>query len=362
MLLQDSKPHYHILDGLRGIAALIVIVYHVFELFPETPVPHGYLAVDFFFILSGFVIGYAYDDRWDKMSVGGFFKRRLIRLHPMVVFGAVLGGLTFLLQGGVRWDGGHVGVGFVMLSMLCAMFMIPSFPGSVTEVRGNGEMFPLNGPSWSLFFEYIGNILYALLLRRLPKLALAALCVVSGALLTGIAVRDGFLGVGWTMADGGFWGGLVRMLFPYTAGMLMARVFKPVNIKGGFLYCGLVFMTVALLPSFDGAPWRNGLFEAFCVIVVFPCLVWLGASDSFLGDRARKACTFLGDLSYSLYMVHYPIFYLYYSYIGFDGNGVSMAFREAWPVALMAVTVSLLLAWVCVRFYDTPVRKRLGKL
>ena len=101
MLLNDSRPHYDILDGLRGVAALIVIVYHVFELLPGTPVPHGYLAVDFFFILSGFVIGYAYDGRWDKMTTGGFFKRRLIRLHPMVVMGAVIGAITFLLQGGV---------------------------------------------------------------------------------------------------------------------------------------------------------------------------------------------------------------------------------------------------------------------
>ena len=156
MILKDSKPHYDILDGLRGVAALIVIVYHVFELFPGTPVPHGYLAVDFFFILSGFVIGYAYDGRWDKMTTGGFFKRRLIRLHPMVVMGAVIGAVTFLIQGSVKWDGSHVGTGLVMLAMLCAMFMIPAAPGSSYEVRGNGEMFPLNGPSWSLFSNISG--------------------------------------------------------------------------------------------------------------------------------------------------------------------------------------------------------------
>lgn len=81
----DSKPHYVLLDGLRGVAALLVIWYHVFEGFATSPIDqkfnHGYLAVDFFFILSGFVIGYAYDDRWKTtMTQKEFFKRRLIRL------------------------------------------------------------------------------------------------------------------------------------------------------------------------------------------------------------------------------------------------------------------------------------------
>lgn len=360
MLLQDSRPHYPVLDGLRGVAALIVIVYHVFELLSGTPVPHGYLAVDFFFILSGFVIGYAYDGRWGKMTVGGFFKRRLIRLHPMVAMGALIGALTFLLQGSVKWDGTHVSTSLVMLSMLCAMFMIPAFPGGATEVRGNGEMFPLNGPSWSLFFEYIGNILYALLLRRLPKWALALVCAVSGVLLIGISVRDGFLGVGWSFVDGGFWGGLIRMLFPYSLGMLMARVFVPLKARKSFLLCSLMLVLVAVLPSIGGAAWRNGLFEAFCVIVVFPCLVWLGASDNALGEGTAKVCSFLGDLSYPLYMVHYPLFYLYYNYLGFDGNVVSKSFREAWPVALLVVAASLVLAFVCMNFYDKPLRKRLS--
>ena len=90
-----SKPRYEILDGLRGVAAMIVVIYHLFEDFgagvPVQGANHGYLAVDFFFVLSGFVIGYAYDDRWDRMSYADFFKRRLIRLHPMVIFGAFLG-------------------------------------------------------------------------------------------------------------------------------------------------------------------------------------------------------------------------------------------------------------------------------
>ena len=122
----DSKPHYELLDGLRGVAALVVIWYHIFEAFATSPVDqqvnHGYLAVDFFFILSGFVIGYAYDDRWKtSLTTKSFFKRRLIRLHPMVVMGVVLGVVAYCIQGCVRWDGTHVATSMIMLAMLVAI-------------------------------------------------------------------------------------------------------------------------------------------------------------------------------------------------------------------------------------------------
>ena len=98
-----SKPHYEILDGLRGVAAVMVVAFHLLEAHSggnhlAQIINHGYLAVDFFFILSGFVIGYAYDDRWNRMSIGTFFKRRVIRLHPMVIMGSIIGALFFFLQ------------------------------------------------------------------------------------------------------------------------------------------------------------------------------------------------------------------------------------------------------------------------
>ena len=94
-----SKPRYEILDGLRGVASLVVVAFHLFEAHAASHadqiINHGYLAVDFFFVLSGFVIGYAYDDRWGRMTYRDFFKRRLIRLHPMVVMGMLIGAAAF---------------------------------------------------------------------------------------------------------------------------------------------------------------------------------------------------------------------------------------------------------------------------
>ena len=136
----DTKPHYNILDGLRGVAALTVVCFHLFEAYAtshlDQRINHGYLAVDFFFILSGFVIGYAYDDRWTKMTVGEFLKRRFIRLHPMVVIGALIGAVMFYFQGCSVWDVSTVSVGALLLATLMNALLIPATPGA--EIRGVG--------------------------------------------------------------------------------------------------------------------------------------------------------------------------------------------------------------------------------
>ena len=352
----DTKPHYELLDGLRGVAALLVVFYHIFEGLGGTlitTINHGYLAVDFFFILSGFVIGYAYDDRLGKtMSLGNFFKRRLIRLHPMIVMGAVIGAVTFCIQGSVQW------------ALLCAMFFIPAVPGVRYEVRGNGEMFPLNGPSWSLFFEYIGNILYALFIHRLSKKALAVLVGILGVFLAWFAMFDvsgyGMIGVGWTLDSVNFLGGSLRMLFPFTMGMLLSRHFRPMQIRGAFWICSVVLLLLFCVPYIEsnGPISLNGLFEAVCILFIFPILVWIGASGKTTDKRSTQICKFLGDISFPLYAVHYPLMYLFYAWL-IDNK--LYTFGEVWPTALMVYIGSILLAYLCLKCYDEPVRRWLTK-
>jgi peptidoglycan/LPS O-acetylase OafA/YrhL len=363
----DTKPHYRILDGLRGVAALMVIWYHVFEAFATSPYDqgfnHGYLAVDFFFILSGFVIGYAYDDRWGKIKKKDFFKRRLIRLQPMIIMGAVLGAVTFFIQGGVMWNGTRVAVSMIMIALLLQLFLMPAIPGSGAEVRGNGEMFPLNGPSWSLFFEYIGNILYALILRRLSTRALTVLVVIAGAGLAVFAVGNfsgfGHLGVGWTMADYNLIGGFLRLLFSFSAGLLMSRVFRPVRIRGVFWICSLAVIVLLSMPYIGNgdSPWMNGLYDAVCVILIFPVLVYLGASGMTTDKITTGMCKWLGDISYPLYIVHYPFMYLFYAYVWKNG----LTFVQTWPLTLVVFFGNILLAYLCLKLYDEPVRRFLTK-
>ena len=374
LINSDSKPHYALLDGLRGVAALLVVWYHIFEGYQFAggkPIidfaNHGYLAVDFFFILSGFVVGYAYDSRWGKtLTLGGFFKRRIIRLHPMVIMGAVIGAVSFALSGFARWDGSQSATSIVMLALLCAMFMIPAVPGQMCEVRGNGEMFPLNGPCWSLFFEYIGNILYALIIRRFSTPVLAVFTVLLGCALAWFAVGDvsqyGCIGVGWTIDQVNVLGGLLRMLFPFSMGMLLSRLFKKGReVRGVFWLSTLALVALFHVPYIggSGALCLNGVFEIVCIAVIFPAIVWYAASGSTTDRFSTKACDFLGNLSYPLYMVHYPVMYLFYKWL-IDTRQYS--FGETWQVALTVYAASLLLAWVCMKFFDIPVRRWLTKI
>lgn len=367
----DTKAHYDLLDGLRGVAALMVIWYHVFEGFAfasnsaiET-LNHGYLAVDFFFILSGFVIGYAYDDRWGKsLTMKDFFKRRLIRLHPMVIMGAVLGAITFCIQGSVQWDGTHVAISMIMLSLLCTIFFIPAMPGVGYEVRGNGEMFPLNGPCWSLFFEYIGNILYALFIRRLSNKALTVFVVLLGVALAAFAVFNvstyGNIGVGWTLDGVNFLGGSLRMLFPFSLGMLMSRNFKPMKVKGAFWICAIALIALFSVPYLEGLEplCMNGVYEAFCVIVAFPIILWIGASGTTTDKQSTKICKFLGDISYPVYVIHYLLMYLFYAWL-IENQLYTLG--ETWHVALCVFILSIILAYLCLKLYDEPIRKYLAK-
>ena len=372
----DTKPHYELLDGLRGVAALMVLVYHIFEGFAFAGVTngvgdgiittfnHGHIAVDFFFILSGFVISYAYDDRWQKMSLGRFFKRRLIRLHPMLVMGTVIGAVAFCFEECMRWDGSATSVSWVAVALLLTMFMIPAVPGAAYEVRGNGEMFPLNGPMWSLFFEYIGNIIYALVVRRLPTKALVVLVAGLGILHAYIFVGNlsGYdsVGVGWTIDTMNFWGGLVRMLFPFTMGVLLARKFSANNVKGAFWICSALLIVMFSVPYLvsDNSVSLNSLYEVICIIAVFPFIVWLGACGKSENGITSRVNRFLGEISYPLYIVHYPIMYIFYKWLIANQKYTLV---ETFGASLLVIVSSVLLAYACLKLYDIPVRRWLVK-
>ena len=156
----ESKPRYEILDGLRGVAAMGVVMFHMMECYPHEinrwVMPHGFMSVDFFFALSGLVLGYAYDDRWDRMSTWGFFKRRLTRLQPMAIMGVLVGVCFFYYSGGPTFNLVDSTPWYMLLLEALLLMCMIQLPKSM-DIRGWGELTSINGPIWTLIYEYVAN-------------------------------------------------------------------------------------------------------------------------------------------------------------------------------------------------------------
>ncbi len=355
-----TKSHYQILDGLRGVAAITVVIFHTFEAYADESVfkqivNHGYLAVDFFFLLSGFVIAYAYDDRWPRMTQWEFYKRRLIRLQPMVIMGSIIGALFFYLQKAPIFSLiAHTSVPHMLLIMLIGMTMIP-IPISM-DIRGWEEMHPLNGPAWSLFFEYVANIAYALGLRKLSNKALSLFVALSGLFLVQLLVfgpRGDAIG-GWSINAKQLHIGFARLLYPFFAGILLMRLGKRIRVPNAFAVASILLLITLALPRF-GTPhtlWVNGIYESIVILFIFPLIVAIGAGDSVHSPAALRASKFLGELSYPLYITHYPLIYWYTAWVTRDH--VPAARGAVWGVILLVAAISI--AYACLKLYDEPVR------
>lgn len=362
----ESKTHYEILDGLRGVASIMVVAFHVLESYTGGNrlvqiINHGYLAVDFFFLLSGFVVAYAYDDRWGKMTLWDFCKRRLIRLQPMIIMGSIIGAALFYLQtSGIFPLISQTSVWKMLLVMVIGFTLIP-LPLSM-DIRGWQEMHPLNGPAWSLFFEYIANLLYALVIRKLSKKALAVLVFLFACLLIHYLLMGptGDLIGGWTLNETQLNIGFTRLLFPFFAGILLCRMGKLIRINGGFWLCSLMIAIILSVPRIGGSGhlWMNGLYESFAVIILFPLIISIGAGSEIKNKRSIKACKFLGDISYPLYITHYPLIYIYTAWV--VDNNIPLG-GHGLLVGLTLLIGSICIAYACLKLYDEPVRDYLKK-
>jgi peptidoglycan/LPS O-acetylase OafA/YrhL len=363
--IAPAKSHYVLLDGLRGVASLMVVTFHTFEAYAggnpiKQIINHGYLAVDFFFLLSGFVIAYAYDDRWSRMTQWEFYKRRLIRLQPMVIMGSLIGAALFYFQKGSTFPlVASTPVWKMLLVMLVGCTLLP-LPTSM-DIRGWDEMHPLDGPAWSLFFEYIGNILYAVGFRKLSNRVLGVFVLLAAAFLVHLAVfgpRGDMIG-GWALDAKQLHIGFARLLFPFFAGILLMRLGKRIHIKGAFGICSFLLIVALSLPRFGGTQhhWMNGLYEALCIIVLFPIIVAIGAGEKRADGLSIRIARFFGDLSYPLYITHYPLIYIYTAWV--IQNKVPPAQGAIWGALLLVVAISI--AYASLKLYDEPVRRWLSR-
>lgn len=360
----ESKNHYEILDGLRGVASLIVVAFHILETYLgdrfHQIINHGYLAVDFFFLLSGFVVAYAYDDRWEKMTQWDFYKRRLIRLQPMVIIGTLIGAALFYFQASPVFPLISTTPVWQMLLVMLVGFTVLPIPVSM-DIRGWQEMHPLDGPAWSLFFEYVANILYALFIRKFSKKLLTVFVVLSALLLIHFLIMgsQGDVIGGWSLNAPQLHIGFARLLYPFFAGILLCRMGKLIHIKSAFAVSSLLIIIVLSIPRIGGSEhlWMNGLYESFSIIILFPLIVSIGAGGKITGKFAMKACKFFGDISYPLYITHYPLIYLYTGWVVKNKVPASQGFGYG----LLLFVGSIAIAYASLKLYDEPVREWLKK-
>ena len=373
-----SKPRFEILDGLRGVAAMIVVAFHLFETYSAGPreqiLNHGYLAVDFFFVLSGFVIGYAYDDRWGRMTTWDFFKRRLIRLQPMVILGTLIGAFWYYFSDAPAFElVAQTPWWKLLLIMILGSIMFPTPPSM--DIRGWKEINSLNGAQWSLLWEYIANIFYALIVRRFSKVVLGVFVFLSAFLTIDLAMNidaTGLLAVrdyakytvigGFGLTPDQIYIGVCRLLYPFFCGLLLYRLGKlRINLKrGAMTWCSLAVAVTLVVPNIGGEShqWLNGLYCAAVILFVYPAIVAAGAGSPLKGRRTTAVCKFLGEISYPLYITHYPLVYMQMAWAA-DNPDAPLSTHIFVSVSVFIMSVGL--AWACLKLYDLPVREWLTR-
>jgi peptidoglycan/LPS O-acetylase OafA/YrhL len=309
--------------------------------FSKNFIGHGFLAVDFFFCLSGFVIAYAYDQRIDRIGKRSFFLSRLIRLHPLVILGSILGLVTYLLDPFEQWQATS---GDILIIFLCSLLLIPL---PIMEARAF-NLFSFNAPAWSLFWEYVANILYAVILHRLKRSVLLILTLLAAGALFYVSFSAGNLLGGWSKDN--WWHGGVRVAFSFLAGMLIFRSNWIITSRGGILLPAVLLMLAFLCPYFK---W-NWIAEALIVVFYFPFIVALGAGVK-PGTHERKLCLFAGQLSYPLYMTHYAGIWIFGHYYTTQNPGTT----ELTIVIVAGVLFLIAFAWLVMKWYDLPVRRYL---
>jgi len=348
----SGKEHFEVLDGLRGSAAFLIVLFHLFNYpFGFRPplhmMHHAYLAVDFFFGLSGFVVAYAYDDRWTRMTIVQFFRIRLIRLHPMVLLGATLALIGYIFDPFSKVMN-HTPALMLLLAYITSLLLLPSPPvgGRPHETQA------LNGPAWSLMQEYLGNIAYALVLRRLRSATLGIIFALSGLGLIYTANVKGSLDGGWGYPE--IWMAPLRLTVSFVMGLWLYRVHERIRLpKIGLLMLSILLVICFQMPEFskEGALSWNGLYDAACVLFLFPVIILCGAHSN-AGRGMIDLCKFSGRLSYPLYITHIPFVYVLAGYAW--TRHPSAEIKLLWIFLLLPFVIFV--AWIALKYFDEPVR------
>jgi peptidoglycan/LPS O-acetylase OafA/YrhL len=287
------------LDGLRGVCALTVVLFHANDLFHAGPIfQHGYLAVDMFFLLSGFVIAFVHENRLRSgMGLTRFLRVRARRLLPVFWIGAAFNIAVFIWMATAGYyPPGFTGAVVWVIVPLTTLLMLPAF-----GAPGNSFAPAMMNVTWSLAVEWLVNIAYAAIGFRLRTRSLAILAIAGWA---GMAVAGYYTDKGWcvgmTRTDC-LSLGMLRGAPSFLAGVVLYRL----HARGWFARLPAIapellltlWLCIAAVPTFTATP----TFDWIAVTLLCPALmVMLLRAD----DKAPAFCGVLGEISYPLYTIH----------------------------------------------------------
>ncbi|MYL96437.1 acyltransferase family protein [Novosphingobium sp. FGD1] len=336
-----QRHRFVFLDALRGLAAVMVVFYHRRELLPNGLAEHGYLAVDFFFMLSGFVIAYAYEDKLRTgMSRTSFIVRRLQRLMPLVILGACLGLFVEVLKALTKHSTDRL-IDAVIAFPFAAL-SLPNLPNSSSEI------FLLNPPTWSLFFELIANVLYALFIKRLSNTVVISVALASGAALFVISTNFDSVEVGQNFDNVQY--GIFQVLFPFSTGILLFRYrLQSTNTVSGFVAAVLAVVLFAVLFTPVLPAGSNYLYDFALVAMLFPLTIYIGARVAISSGWFALFIEAAGMLSYAVYITHVPLL---------DALDYPLAWLSALSPIKMVVYVGVVIiaAYGATAFYDARIQ------
>jgi peptidoglycan/LPS O-acetylase OafA/YrhL len=338
------------MDGARGVAAATVMVYHIAAAFGwPSVIPGSFLAVDMFFLMSGFVVAFSYEKRLRSgaMSFGRFVKVRAIRLAPLYFAACGLGMLFFLGKIAVGQPDAPAILEVATATGLNLLFL----PAPPIESLGSG-MFPFAPAAWSLAFEMWGCVAYALIIPRLGTRGVAALSLTGLVALAILAFGFGTTDMGWGL--GNLWGGGARFVFSFLLGVILFRTAGHLSGEKGWYWaaCAAVLLFI-FTPHNAVAP------QLFWIMAAFPLFIVLALQLRPEGLLATL-CEHLGRQSYALYILHTPIIMLTSGTAQFLAPDI--AANSPWMLGIAALAGVLIASAVLTYAFDEPVRRWLRKL
>ena len=351
--LAQPERHFVVIDGLRGIAAVMVLYYHLF-LYVHPALPsvvmeiltnHAYLAVDAFFVISGYVIAHAFDQRVASgMSLSHFMLHRVVRLYPMIAVGLGLGGLTLV---GLWLQHKDIALWHFALAALGNAVLLPTT--ALADIKP--YLFPVNSAYWSLSFEMVMYLAYFLSFKFLRGPWLGLVLALSAVGLVWVAISQGNLNVGFTTLN--YWDAFPRVIYSFAAGMLIRRAAFLPRLRPNIAYISIPALMLVVMNPIPA----SGVYDAIAVVLVMPLIVWLAVqpANNAKIDLPLKVS---GEISYPLYAIHFPLVLIVSRITPMLAAKPLLQVGLALTFSLALVTVALLLN----RFYDLPVRRFLSRV